>query len=106
MSRWRCPSCFGDDLRVVVSVTARLIQEPDGNFQTDPVGDHEWDEFNPMKCETCDFDGEARDFEAEDGNTRCPDCGEVGYVRGHMGCQYPSDAIDHADHQQQSAGEY
>ena len=21
---------------------------------------------------------------------RCPDCGEPGYIRGHMGCQYPS----------------
>ena len=22
---------------------------------------------------------------------RCPDCGEFGETRGHMGCQYPSD---------------
>ena len=36
--------------------------------------------------------GEVKEFEIDEveNNDRCPDCGEEGEDRGHMGCQYPS----------------
>lgn len=35
--------------------------------------------------------------EEEEKAKRCPDCGEFGEIRGHMGCQYPSDTSDEED---------
>ena len=68
---WRCPECgSSQNLFVVVSVWAKLLQESDGNFQTVtdepgcPDHDHEWDEESSMYCQ-CGHIGTYSDFEEE-----------------------------------------
>lgn len=60
---WKCPECESDSLSVVVMTSATLVQEPDGNFQTDIAGDHEWDENSSMTCTDCGHSAAASDFE-------------------------------------------
>jgi len=60
---WKCPECASSALSVVVTVSANLLQEPDGNFQTDVAGDHEWDENSSMTCTDCGHSAAASDFE-------------------------------------------
>jgi hypothetical protein len=65
--RYRCPKCHRDDrLTVVVSAAAHLIQEEDGNFQTDlEDNDHTWDKNSPMWC-GCGHFAMAGDFLVEE----------------------------------------
>lgn len=67
---WVCPNCNSTNLRVSVTIQteAMLIQESDGNFQTDDDkgGDHEWGKDSFMRCCDCGRTGEARDFEVPD----------------------------------------
>ena len=55
MKEFQCPNCGGDNLRVVVTVLAQLMQDDDGgNLQTVTVDDtHEWDGDSMMWCATC-----------------------------------------------------
>ena len=67
---WVCPQCGKMNLRVSVTIQtdAMLIQDPDGNFQTDDDqgGDHEWGKDSFMRCCGCGKTGESRDFEVPD----------------------------------------
>ena len=67
---WVCPNCNSTNLRVSVTIQteAMLIQESDGNFQTDDDqgGDHEWGNDSFMRCCDCGHTGEARDFKVPD----------------------------------------
>ena len=67
---WTCPNCNSTNLRVSVTIQteAMLIQESDGNFQTDDDqgGDHEWGKDSFMRCCDCGKTGESRDFEVPD----------------------------------------
>jgi hypothetical protein len=66
---WACPKCKSPDLKVDVTIRtrARLIQEPDGNFQTDEDGgDHEWDGDSTMECAVCGHEDVARAFKVPD----------------------------------------
>lgn len=66
---WMCPKCKGMDLKVdiVIHARARLIQEPDGNFQTDENGgDHEWDDDGLMECCDCGHEAKVSAFRVPD----------------------------------------
>ena len=67
---WMCPKCRGNNLRVEIQMTtmARLIQEGDGNFQTDDDkgGDHEWGGESQMDCCDCGHTGKAASFRVPD----------------------------------------
>lgn len=67
---WVCPQCGRTNLRVSVTIQtdAMLIQDPDGNFQTDDDrgGDHEWGKDSFMRCCDCGKIGKSRDFEVPD----------------------------------------
>lgn len=63
MAGWRCPKCSSTDLSVNVNTSARLNQEPDGNFQTEIEGDHEWDATHSMWCNSCHLCDSAASFE-------------------------------------------
>ena len=66
---WMCPKCKGMDLKVdiVIHTRARLIQEADGNFQTDEDGgDHEWDEDGLMECCDCGHEAKVSAFRVPD----------------------------------------
>ena len=66
---WMCPKCKGMDLKVdiVIYTRARLIQEPDGNFQTDENGgDHEWDDDGLMECCDCGHEAKVSAFRVPD----------------------------------------
>lgn len=60
---WKCPECESDSLSVVVMTSATLVQESDGNFQTEVDGDHEWDGNSSMTCTDCGHSGAASEFE-------------------------------------------
>ncbi len=60
---WKCPKCRGDNLTVVVEVEARLFQDDDGNFETEPTHHHEWGSTSFMRCRECDHCGNAGQFE-------------------------------------------
>ena len=63
---WRCPNCRSTDLRVEARVVVKLYQEPDGsNFETEPVGDHEWDGASWMFCNDCEYCGQSHTFEVK-----------------------------------------
>ena len=66
---WACPKCKSPDLKVDVTIhtRARLIQEPDGNFQTDENGgDHEWDDDGLMECCDCGHEAKVSAFRVPD----------------------------------------
>lgn len=59
---YRCPRCYSTvDLRVVISVVAKLHQE-DGNVETEIIGDQEWDDNSRMLCNKCEFASDAQEF--------------------------------------------
>lgn len=63
--KWQCPRCQSTDLKVMVAIRdwAVLVQENDGNFQTDlKAGDHEWDDTSDMECRDCELGGPAHAF--------------------------------------------
>lgn len=61
---WKCPECGSDRLKVVVEVECNLIQEPDGNFQTEERDcNHEWTENSVMTCRDCGEQDIADKFE-------------------------------------------
>jgi len=60
--QYKCPHCGGDALRVEVATMARLVQEDDGNIQTEVWGDHEWDNDSYMRCTECGHDDWASGF--------------------------------------------
>lgn len=52
--KFTCFKCGGTDLGVIVLTQAKLLQEPDGNIQTEAVdGNHEWDASHTMWCNAC-----------------------------------------------------
>lgn len=58
MATYRCPKCGNDDrLHVTIKAGAWLIQDDDGNIQTDVFGDHDWDDDSPMFCSACGWSG-------------------------------------------------
>lgn len=63
--KYACPKCSSDHLAVDVTVSARLYQYEDGNFETEPAGDHEWDETSHMTCLECGHVDEAHLFDTE-----------------------------------------
>jgi hypothetical protein len=66
---WVCPKCGDTDLKVdiVINIRARLMQEEDGNFQTDEDGgDHEWGGSSMMECCNCGHEDKSRKFEVPD----------------------------------------
>lgn len=64
-ARFKCPTCKSEDLRVEVKAVAVLIQEPDGNLQTQIESDHDWDGTSTMMCGECNKVGSAEDFDGE-----------------------------------------
>jgi len=49
---FKCPKCGSTDtLHVHVLTTAHVRQGPDGNFETEVFGDHEWDSSYTMWCD-------------------------------------------------------
>lgn len=66
---WMCPNCDSQNLKVgvIVHMNAPLIQEKDGNFQTEDVGgDHEWDSNSDMECGDCGHADKVKSFEVPD----------------------------------------
>ena len=67
--QWSCPKCGGGDLEVTIQCQAKLIQEDDGNYQTDTDEvlnhDHEWGETSTMRCRFCGHVAIAARFENE-----------------------------------------
>lgn len=61
---WECPECSSDRLSVTVVAEARLWQSED-NFETEVVGDHEWDHQSAMTCHDCGFYETSNAFEVE-----------------------------------------
>lgn len=66
---YKCPKCGNTDrLAVEVRTWATLIQEADGNFQTDTTGDdqpdydHYWDDDSQMMCRECDHEDTVKRF--------------------------------------------
>lgn len=58
-----CPICTSKDLGVCVLTSAKLIQDPDGNIQTETVDDsHEWDHSHSMWCNECGYRGGGNSF--------------------------------------------
>ncbi len=64
MDRYRCPKCGSDNLKVVVQVWAKLIQEPeDANIETEfEGGDREFDDNSPIMCSACGEHGVVNGF--------------------------------------------
>lgn len=64
MDQYRCPKCGSDNLKVVVQVWAKLIQEPEeDNIQTEfEGGDMEFDDASPMMCNACGESSAAKRF--------------------------------------------
>lgn len=60
---WVCPKCGSKKLSVMVTVSADLTQSGD-NFETEPAGDHEWDEDSLMTCQECQYTAASRQFES------------------------------------------
>ncbi len=62
---WICPDCGKNDhLMVTIVTTANLTQDADGdNFETEVMGDHEWDENSSMACGSCGNIGTVGQFE-------------------------------------------
>jgi hypothetical protein len=65
MKEYVCPKCASTNLSVTVSTSARLIQQDDGDFQTEIDGDHEWDHTHTMWCNDCQACGMAAGFYVE-----------------------------------------
>ena len=51
--RYVCPNCGSHNLEVNICATAKLVQQDDGNFETEVTGDHEWDGNSTMVCTVC-----------------------------------------------------
>lgn len=68
-----CPNCGGHDLYVFCEVPCRVIQEGDGEFETQPDKHADWDfdEDSIMYCQDCDLAGEVRDFETKNTPESC-----------------------------------
>ena len=64
MVRWACPRCCESEQLVVrVKTFAQLFQEKNGNYQTEALGDHEWDGGSFMVCRNCGMVGLVREFD-------------------------------------------
>lgn len=60
--KYQCPKCKSTDtLYVTVSTLARLDQYEDEqygfNMETEPVGDHYWDDESTAYCDNCGWTG-------------------------------------------------
>ncbi len=62
-----CPACGSRNLHVACEIVCKVIQEGDGEFETQPSGESDWyfDRHSFMSCQDCDLNGEVRDFETE-----------------------------------------
>lgn len=62
---YACPNCGSViDLQIAVRCMAKLHQDPaEDNFETEVIGDHEFERNDFMRCNACEYDGEVRDFE-------------------------------------------
>ena len=61
---YKCPKCSSTDLSVTISTEAKLTQY-EGNFETEVIGDHEWDDCSNMSCGNCFHCDAASAFEVE-----------------------------------------
>ena len=69
MAIWKCPICRDTKhLRVIVKTEAKLHQGVNmfDNFETEVVGDHEWDGDSPMSCTSCGWAGKVWDAEEDE----------------------------------------
>lgn len=68
MAKYRCPDCGdADNLLVNVITSARLIQSHEcENFETEVVGDHEWDNQSTMWCASCGTSETASSFQSDE----------------------------------------
>jgi hypothetical protein len=64
---WQCPECKSVALSVAVTIQAILTQSPDDeNFETEAVGDHEWDAASSMTCTECNYCDNSAAFEVNE----------------------------------------
>lgn len=64
-NRFRCPSCFDEDVILTVRMWAELFELPGGKFETKLIGDDEesWNEGSLMKCRSCGHFSMAKRFD-------------------------------------------
>lgn len=60
-AQWACPKCRSQNLSVVVTTSAKLVQSEE-NIETEAYGSHEWDGASIMICDDCHASGTANDF--------------------------------------------
>ena len=74
---YACPHCNSDELEVVVSVWAELIQNKNDEFETDTStpdnSAHEWDNLSAMRCKGCGYCGKVLEFETDEPPAAEPD---------------------------------
>lgn len=65
-ARYFCPKCQSTDLHVAIKTMAKLIQDDDGNLQTDvdPVEHWLWHDASLMLCDRCKHKSPARHFDS------------------------------------------
>lgn len=63
---YRCPSCKKTNIKIAAIVWVKLIQYPDGSFETDAdlVDDrsHEWNDDSAAACIDCGHKGTVLNF--------------------------------------------
>jgi hypothetical protein len=71
-ARWKCPRCGSQKIRIAVLTWAELIQQGDGEVETDTGSealkgegghDHDWDEESPAACLGCGMAGKVITFD-------------------------------------------
>lgn len=58
-----CPECGSHDLMVSCEIICKVIQDGDGEYDTQPSDDWYFDWKSPMTCQSCDFSEDVRRFE-------------------------------------------
>ena len=62
---FKCPQCGKTDgLCIAALVFVEVIVNDQDNFETETVGDHEWNEHNRMDC-PCGYIGTVKEFRCE-----------------------------------------
>lgn len=67
LSRFKCPTCGGDDVQVSITTWARMITNTRGEIETDTEdaddNSHDWDGKSMMKCLLCCHMAPADEFD-------------------------------------------
>lgn len=63
MAKYCCPQCGETDKLSVNILTSAKLTQYEGNFETDPNGDHEWDGDSLMTCKDCSYCNASRQFD-------------------------------------------